>query len=107
MRSFSDLAQLFDKKKEKPKPDEPPTAARRLPSSLPMARIVPCRGRWNASVFWPTTQPRLCCLGLTAATSADYISRLTNLLRIIGRSRDSLASAADCFPRKNAQLCQG
>jgi hypothetical protein len=26
MRSFSDLLQLMDKKKEKPKPDEPPAA---------------------------------------------------------------------------------
>ena len=25
MRSFSDLQQLFDKKKEKPKPEEPPS----------------------------------------------------------------------------------
>jgi hypothetical protein len=26
MRSFSDLVQLFDKKKDKPHPDEPPAA---------------------------------------------------------------------------------
>jgi hypothetical protein len=26
LRSFSDLAQLLDKKKQKPKPDEPPAA---------------------------------------------------------------------------------